>query len=93
KKPHKYQNPEYQRDRESIKHFDCSGTLRISINMIDNYASIYLKHKILHKQPERNRVTEEIKNKIKANLYLMPNNIYRRLEYNYSEITQKQIYA
>ncbi|CAG8732319.1 14631_t:CDS:2, partial [Racocetra fulgida] len=52
-------------DHESIECFDYSGTLRISINIMTNHASIYLKHEILHQQPERNRVTEEIKNKIK----------------------------
>ncbi|CAG8790313.1 4857_t:CDS:2 [Dentiscutata erythropus] len=93
KKPRKHQDLECQRDRESIERFDCSGTLRISINMIDNHASIYLKHEILHKRPKRNRVTEEIKNEIKANLHLMPSDIYRRLEHNYPEITQKQIHA
>ncbi|CAG8510232.1 3237_t:CDS:1, partial [Cetraspora pellucida] len=90
KKPRKHQDPECQRDRGSIERFDCSGTLRISINMITNNVSIYLKHEILHKRPERNRVTEEIKNIIQANLHLMPRDIYRMLESNYPEITQKQ---
>ncbi|CAG8807670.1 6120_t:CDS:2, partial [Racocetra persica] len=35
---------------------------------------------------------EEIKNKIKANFHLMPSEIYRTLECNYPEITQKQIH-
>ncbi|CAG8745497.1 16482_t:CDS:2, partial [Dentiscutata heterogama] len=39
------------------------------------------------------KVTEEIKNEIKANLHLMPSDIYRRIEHNYPEITQKQIHA
>ncbi|CAG8789531.1 8186_t:CDS:2 [Cetraspora pellucida] len=49
KKPRKHQDPECQRDHGSIECFDYSGTLRISINMITNNASIYLKHKILYK--------------------------------------------
>ncbi|CAG8767553.1 14358_t:CDS:2 [Dentiscutata erythropus] len=93
KKPRKYQNPECQRDRESIECFDCNGMLKISINMITNNASIYLKYKILYQRPERNRVTEEIKNIIQSNLHLMPSDIYRILESNHPEITQKQIHA
>ncbi|CAG8755788.1 28605_t:CDS:2 [Gigaspora margarita] len=48
KKPRKHQDPELQRDRELIECFDCSRTLRISINMITNNASIYLKHEVLY---------------------------------------------
>ncbi|CAG8491273.1 3778_t:CDS:2 [Racocetra fulgida] len=56
-------------------------------------AFIYLKHKTLHQQPERNRVTDKIKNKIKENLQLAPSDIYSMIEQDFPEISQKQIHA
>ena len=61
--------------------------------MLTNCAYIHLKHEILHQRPERNRVTEEIKNEIKENLHLTPSDIYNMLEQNHPEITQKQVHA
>ncbi|CAG8719143.1 9056_t:CDS:2, partial [Ambispora leptoticha] len=86
-------DPNQQRDRESIERFDCGGTLRITINMMNDSAFIYLKHKTLHQQPERNRVTDKIKNKIKENLQLAPSDIYSMIEQDFPEISQKQIHA
>ncbi|CAG8754263.1 15191_t:CDS:2, partial [Cetraspora pellucida] len=48
KKPRKHQDLEHQRDCESMERFDCGGTLRITLNIITNSASIYLKHETLH---------------------------------------------
>lgn len=48
KKPRKHQDLDHQRDRGSIERFDCEGTLRITIDMMNNSAFVYLKHNILH---------------------------------------------
>ncbi|CAG8493790.1 4211_t:CDS:2 [Gigaspora margarita] len=86
-------NLNQQRDREPMEQFDCGGTLRITINIMTDSAFVYLKHETLHRRPERNRVNEEIKNKIKENLRLAPSDIYSMLEQDFPEITQKQILA
>ncbi|CAG8657884.1 4594_t:CDS:2 [Cetraspora pellucida] len=85
-------NLKHQRDRESMERFDCDGTLQITLNIITNSASIYLKHETLHRRPERNRVTEEIKNYIKKNIHLTSSDIYHALELNSTELTQKQVH-
>lgn len=93
KKPKKHENIENQRDRPSIQRFDCKGTIKIVINIEANYASVHLKHSTIHKRPDRYRVSKEIKLEIQKNLHLSPSEIYKQLEQEHLDLTQKQVHA
>ncbi|CAG8542043.1 15984_t:CDS:2, partial [Gigaspora margarita] len=85
KRPQKHEDLEKQRDHDN--------TLFISINMNNNFAKIQLKHNFLHKQPEQFEVDNLVQEEIKKNIHLMPSDIYKQLELNYPDLTQKQVHA
>ncbi|CAB4478365.1 unnamed protein product [Rhizophagus irregularis] len=93
KKPRKNEDLNKQRDREYIKHFDCNGLITISINMNTFLVTIHLKHDILHKRPERCAVSDTIKEKIKQYINFTPKDIFRQLEQENPDLTQKQVHA
>ncbi|CAG8625214.1 12259_t:CDS:2 [Cetraspora pellucida] len=53
----------------------------------------HLKHNILHKRPERFGVSDIIKEKIKQYLQFTPKDIFRQLELDNQNLTQKQVHA
>ncbi|CAG8706829.1 23138_t:CDS:2 [Rhizophagus irregularis] len=55
-----------------------------------NIASVNLQHSIIHKQPERFGVNENIEEEIRKNIHLTPSDIYRILEHDNPNLTQKQ---
>src|ERR1051325_10262387 len=91
KRARKHENQENHRDRESMDRFNCDGLVKISINIDTCIAKVHLKHNILHKRPEWFGVTEAIKEYIKKNTSLTPSDIYKQLEYDNPNLTQKQI--
>ncbi|CAB5174028.1 unnamed protein product [Rhizophagus irregularis] len=93
KKPRKNEDLNKQRDREYIKRFDCNGLITISINMNTFLVTIHLKHDILHKRPERYAVSDTIKEKIKQYINFTPKDIFRQLEQENPDLTQKQVHA
>ncbi|CAB4402232.1 unnamed protein product [Rhizophagus irregularis] len=58
-----------------------------------NIASVNLQHSIIHKRPERFGVNENIKEEIRKNIHLTPSDIYRILEHDNPNLTQKQVHA
>ena len=54
---------------------------------------MHLKHNVLHKRPEWFGITEAVKEYIKKNTSLTSSDIYKQLEYDNSNLTQKQIHA
>ncbi|PKY40067.1 hypothetical protein RhiirA4_415555 [Rhizophagus irregularis] len=52
-----------------------------------------LQHSIIHKRPERFGVNENIKEEIRKNIHLTPSDIYRILEHDNPNLTQKQVHA
>ena len=93
KKPRKHENSENHRDRECMDRFNCEGRAKISINIDTCVAKVHLKHNILHKRPEWFGVTESIKEHIKKNSNLTPSDIFKQLEYNNPNLTQKQVHS
>ncbi|CAG8848282.1 8054_t:CDS:1, partial [Racocetra persica] len=55
-----------------------------------NCASVHLKHSTIHKWPDRYGVSEEIKLEIQKHLHLSPSEIYKQLEQDNLNLTQKQ---
>ncbi|CAG8691796.1 21399_t:CDS:2, partial [Gigaspora rosea] len=68
------------------------GTIKIVINIESNYASVHLKHSTIYKQPDRYRVNEKIKLEIQKKLHLSPSKIYKQLEQEHLDLTQKQLF-
>ena len=93
KKPHKHKDLNKQRDREYIKRYNCNGLITVSINMSTFLITIHLKHDILHKRPERHAVSDTIKEKIKQYINFTPKDIFRQLEQENPDLTQKQVHA
>ncbi|PKY61350.1 hypothetical protein RhiirA4_488882, partial [Rhizophagus irregularis] len=44
KRPRKHENQNKQRDREYIERYDCNGTLKISLNIETQIATVNLQH-------------------------------------------------
>lgn len=93
KKPRKHESIENQRDQIPIERFDCNGSIKITLKMEIKIATIHLQHSIIHKRPERFGIDESIKEEIRKNIHLNPSDIYRILECNNSNLTQKQVHA
>ena len=93
KRPRKHENQDKQRDREYIEWYDCNGILKISLNMETQIAKINLQHNLLHKRPDRFGVNNSIKEEIKRSLHLTPSDIFKQLEQQYPNLTQKQVHA
>ena len=93
KRPRKHENQDKQRDREYIERYDCNGVLKISLNVETQIAKINLQHNLLHKRPDRFGVNNIIKEEIKRNLHLTPSDIFKQLEQQYPNLTQKQVHA
>jgi len=55
-------------------------------------ASLELNHDIFHQRPEKNGVTQEIKDQIRQQLHLAPKDIFASIESNYLNLTQKQVH-
>ena len=73
--------------------FNCEGLVKILINMNTCTAKVHLKHNILHKWPEWLGVNESIKEYIKKNTCLTPSEIFKQIEYDHPNLTQKQVHA
>jgi len=93
KRSRKNEDLDKQRDRECMKRFNCNGLITISINMNTSLINIHFKHDILHKRPERYIVDDTIKEKIKQCIHLTPKDIFRQLEQENPDLTQKQVHA
>ncbi|CAB4484756.1 unnamed protein product [Rhizophagus irregularis] len=70
-----------------------SMLIKIKLKMGTNIASVNLQHSIIHKQPERFGVNENIEEEIRKNIHLTPSDIYRILEHDNPNLTQKQVLA
>jgi hypothetical protein len=55
--------------------------------------TIYFKYDILHKRPERYAVSDTIKEKIKQYINFTPKDIFRQLEQENPNLTQKQVHT
>ncbi|GBC07403.1 hypothetical protein RclHR1_07440008 [Rhizophagus clarus] len=93
KRPQKHEDLEKHRDREYMNRFNCEGLVKILINTSTCIAKVHLKHNILHKRPEWLGVTESIKEYIKKNTCLAPSEIFKQIEYDHPNLTQKQVHA
>ncbi|CAG8794566.1 5655_t:CDS:1, partial [Racocetra fulgida] len=93
KRPRKHENFHKQRDRGYIERFSCNGTLKIVLNMETNIATIDLQHNLLHKRPDRFNTSDDIKAEIKKNIHLTPADIFKQLEQQNPNLTQKQVHA
>ncbi|CAG8663005.1 16049_t:CDS:2, partial [Racocetra fulgida] len=80
KRSRKHENLDKQRDRGYIEHFDCNAT-------------IDLCHTVLHKRLDRFNTSNDIKAEIKKNIHQMPADIFRQLEQQHPNLTQKQVHA
>ncbi len=89
KRPRKHETIEKQRDRIPIERFNCNGLIKITLNMEIKTALVHLQHFIIHKRPERFGVDESIKEEIRKNIHLTPSDIFRVLEYDNPNLTQK----
>jgi len=56
-------------------------------------AIISLQHDLLHKRPDRFGLYDTIKEEIKKNIHLTPSDIFKQLEQQYPDLTQKQVHA
>ena len=56
-------------------------------------AIISLQHDLLHKRPDRFGLDDTIKEEIKKNIHLTPSDIFKQLEQQYPDLTQKQVHA
>jgi len=61
--------------------------------METHVAMIDLQHNLLHKRPDRFGLNDSIKEVIKRNLYLASSDIFKQLELQYPDLTQKQVHA
>jgi hypothetical protein len=61
--------------------------------METHIATIDLKHNLLHKRPHRYGLNDSIKEVIKGSLHLTPSDIFKQLELQYPDLTQKQVHA
>ncbi|CAG8742449.1 12731_t:CDS:2, partial [Cetraspora pellucida] len=93
KRPRKHDDSNKQRDREYIDQFTCNGILKILLDMEINVATVDLQHNLLHKRSDRFNVTDDIKVEIQKNIHCTPANIFRQLEQQNPNLTQKQVYA
>ncbi|CAG8790618.1 15761_t:CDS:1, partial [Cetraspora pellucida] len=93
KRPRKHKDLDKQRDREYIERFNCTGVLKILLDIEMNVATIDLQHNLLHKRPDRFNTSDDIKAEIKKNLHQMPADIFRQLEQQNPNLTQKQVHA
>jgi len=56
-------------------------------------AIISLQHDLLHKRPDWFGLDDTIKEEIKKNIHLTPSDIFKQLEQQYPDLTQKQVHA
>ena len=77
-----------------MERFDCKGRMKILVDETERTAHIVVKHHILHDLPPDVTVPETIKQFIKDNVNLFPQNIYSQLVANGMDntIRQKQIH-
>jgi hypothetical protein len=92
KKSRKLSEAESQRDRVTMARFKCNGTLKVKLNESSNRISLELLHDVLHPRPEKCGVTEEVKEKIRQQLELVPKDIFASLKASHPELTQKQVH-
>ncbi|GBC04734.1 hypothetical protein RclHR1_05830012 [Rhizophagus clarus] len=59
----------------------------------DRESIIYLKHDLLHKRPDRFGLNDTIKEEIKRNIHLTPSDIFKQLEQQHPNVTQKQFHT
>ncbi len=56
-------------------------------------AIISLQYDLLHKRPDQFGLDDIIKEEIKKNIHLTPSDIFKQLEQQYPDLTQKQVHA
>ncbi|CAG8793302.1 43654_t:CDS:2, partial [Gigaspora margarita] len=94
-KPRKHKDLAKHRDTPSMEQFDCSGTVKITINQSNNnIATLSLKHKLIHEQPKDITVSQDVKEFIRENIDQLLREIYAQLVGSSLNplIWQKQIY-
>ncbi|PKY33966.1 hypothetical protein RhiirB3_453302 [Rhizophagus irregularis] len=64
--------------------------IKIVIDNSIQTANIVMQHDLLHIQPEKYNVSNEVKNSIRQQIHLVPKDIFSTFESIYSELTQKQ---
>src|SRR5437868_2124176 len=89
----KHEDFHKQRDKEYLERFTCNSVLKILLDMEINIAMINLQHNLLHKCPDRFNVSDDIKAEIKNNIHQMLADIFRQLESQNPNLTQKQVHA
>ncbi|GET00471.1 protein rad9 [Rhizophagus clarus] len=77
-----------------MERFKCNGIIKISVDNLNNMASISMKHDFLHKRPANVEVSQDIKDFIKEHIDLLHREIYVQLVSKGldSFIHQKQIH-
>ncbi|CAG8560844.1 3468_t:CDS:2, partial [Racocetra fulgida] len=58
-----------------------------------NVAMVDLQHNLLHRRPDRFNVTDNVKAEIQQNIHRTPADIFRQLEQQNPNLTQKQVHA
>lgn len=61
--------------------------------METHVATVDLQHNLLHKRPDRFGVNDAIKDMIEKNLHLTPSDIFKQLESQNPDLTQKQVHS
>ena len=77
-----------------MERFDCNGVVKIIFNQITKIATLILHHDLQHARPEMVTVSQDIKDFIKENIDLLPQEIYAQLVDKGLDISirQKQIH-
>src|SRR5581483_6520525 len=78
-RPKKHQDVSKHRDTKAMERFRCNGIVKVSIDSLNNMASLSVKHDLLHKKPTNVEVSQDIKDFIKENINLLPREIYAQL--------------
>ncbi|GBC05165.1 hypothetical protein RclHR1_06070001 [Rhizophagus clarus] len=72
-------NVSKHRDTKAMERFKCNGIIKISVDNLNNMASISMKHDFLHKRPANVEVSQDIKDFIKEHIDLLHREIYVQL--------------
>jgi hypothetical protein len=93
-KSRKHQDISKHRDAKAMERFRCNGVIKVSVDKLNNMASLSVKHEFLHKRPINVDVSQDIKDFIKKHIDLLPREIYAQLVSKGLDpsIRQKQIH-
>ncbi|CAG8833289.1 4455_t:CDS:2, partial [Racocetra persica] len=88
----KHEDSNKQCDREYIDRFTCNGVLKILLDMEMNVAMVDLQYNLFHRCSDRFNITDNVKAEIQQNIHHTPADIFRQLEQQNPNLTQKQEY-